>query len=139
MGPRDRGARRAARRGPGAGGAGRHPAHAHRGRCLAAPGASRPGRRRLLPPHHPGTVPGGPVPGHRPRRLGLRGGAGRALLDHVQEHAHRAGVRRGELWVIVDNARAVGVYERAGWTATGDVEVRGSAGRAERRFVRGFG
>ena len=66
-------------------------------------------------------------------------GAGRALLEHVQEHARRAALSRGELWVIADNARAVGAYERAGWVATGDVEVRGSAGRLERRFVRDFG
>ena len=66
-------------------------------------------------------------------------GGGRALLEHVQEHARRAALPRGELWVIADNARAISAYERAGWVATGEVEVRGSAGRAERRFVRDFG
>ncbi|WP_432493916.1 GNAT family N-acetyltransferase [Kineococcus auxinigenes] len=66
-------------------------------------------------------------------------GAGRALLEHVSEHARRAALPRGELWVIADNARAINTYERAGWVATDDVEVRGSAGRPERRFVRDFG
>lgn len=65
-------------------------------------------------------------------------GAGRALLEHVQEYAGRAGFPRGELWVIADNARAISTYEQAGWVATGLVEVRGSAGRPERRFVRVF-
>jgi len=66
-------------------------------------------------------------------------GAGRALLEHVQEHARRTGFPRGELWVIADNARAIGAYERAGWVGTDVVEVRGSAGRLERRFVQDFG
>ena len=65
-------------------------------------------------------------------------GAGKALLAHVQQHARRAGFPRGQLWVIADNARATGGYERAGWVATHDLEVRGSAGRLERRFVRDF-
>ena len=65
-------------------------------------------------------------------------GVGRALLEHVQQHAHRAGSPRGELWVIADDARAIGVYERAGWVGTEVVAVRGPAGRVERRFVRDF-
>ena len=65
-------------------------------------------------------------------------GGGRALLEHVQEHARRAALPCGELWVIADNARAISAYERAGWVATGEVEVRRSAGRAERRFIRNF-
>jgi len=65
-------------------------------------------------------------------------GAGRSLLEHVLEHARWAGFARGELWVIGDNARAISAYERAGWVATDVVEVRGSAGRLERRFVREF-
>ncbi|MEZ0491779.1 GNAT family N-acetyltransferase [Kineococcus sp. TBRC 1896] len=65
-------------------------------------------------------------------------GAGWALLKHVQEHAGRTGCPRGELWVIADNARAISAYKRAGWVATDLVEVRGSAGRPERRFVRDF-
>ncbi|MCI2237985.1 GNAT family N-acetyltransferase [Paenibacillus sp. TRM 82003] len=66
-------------------------------------------------------------------------GAGRALLEHVREHACRARFRRGELWVIADNVRAISAYERAGWVDAGAIEVRGSAGRPERRFVRDFG
>ncbi|WP_432570720.1 hypothetical protein [Kineococcus sp. SYSU DK005] len=46
---------------------------------------------------------------------------------------------RGESWVIADDARAIGVHERAGWVGTGDLEVRGSARCVERRFVRGSG
>ncbi len=65
-------------------------------------------------------------------------GAGRALLEHVHEHARRSAFARGELWVIADNVRAIRVYERAGWVGTDTTEVRGSAGRLERRFVRGF-
>ncbi|GAB3216408.1 hypothetical protein GCM10027586_09190 [Kineococcus gypseus] len=65
-------------------------------------------------------------------------GAGRALLEHVRQHARRADFPRGELWVIADNVRAINVYARAGWVATDAVEERGSAGRLERRFVRDF-
>ncbi|WP_432523208.1 GNAT family N-acetyltransferase [Kineococcus sp. SYSU DK006] len=65
-------------------------------------------------------------------------GVGRALLEHVQQHARRRAFARGELWVLADNARAISVYERAGWVATDTVEVRGTAGRVERRFVRNF-
>lgn len=65
-------------------------------------------------------------------------GVGRALLTGVRDHARATGHDRGELWVIADNERAVALYERAGWVATGRVEVRASAGRPERLFTRRF-
>ncbi|MEU4690348.1 GNAT family N-acetyltransferase [Actinoplanes sp. NPDC023714] len=63
-------------------------------------------------------------------------GAGVAsrLLAHVDEEALRAGFESLELWVIDDNVRAKAVYERAGWTPTGDLQDAG--GRAERRLVK---
>ena len=63
------------------------------------------------------------------------GGIATALLRSVRAHALETGRRAMELWVIADNERAIGVYERAGWTATTDVEVRNAAGRTERRYV----
>ncbi|WP_432565191.1 N-acetyltransferase [Kineococcus sp. SYSU DK003] len=53
------------------------------------------------------------------------------MLEHAQKHAGRARFRRGELWVIADNARAISAYERAGWG--GDrprrgARVRGTSG-----------
>ncbi|MEP7762580.1 GNAT family N-acetyltransferase [Sanguibacter sp. 25GB23B1] len=64
------------------------------------------------------------------------GGIATALLDHVRAHALATGASAMELWVIADNERAVQTYERAGWTATAEVEVRHAGGRPERRYVR---
>jgi hypothetical protein len=44
-----------------------------------------------------------------------------------------------ELWVIADNVRAIRTYERSGWTATDEVEVRRGGGRPERRYARSAG
>ena len=46
-------------------------------------------------------------------------GHGRALLDAVERFARREGVSRLELSVQVDNPRAVGLYERAGFEREG--------------------
>ncbi|WP_162184780.1 GNAT family N-acetyltransferase [Allokutzneria albata] len=61
-------------------------------------------------------------------------GVGTRLLREVDEHARTIGRDTLELWVIADNDRAIGVYERAGWVATDEVQV--DAGRLERRFLR---
>lgn len=64
-------------------------------------------------------------------------GVGSCLLRHLHDYATSMAFGELELWVIADNARAVALYERSGWRAT--AEVRNSAGRLERRFVRGSG
>ena len=46
-------------------------------------------------------------------------GHGRALLDAVEGFARREGVSRIELSVQVDNPRAIGLYERAGFEREG--------------------
>ncbi|WP_168200491.1 N-acetyltransferase [Allokutzneria sp. NRRL B-24872] len=61
-------------------------------------------------------------------------GVGTSLLRDVDEHAREIGRDTLDLWVIADNDRAIGVYERAGWVATDEVQV--DAGRVERRFLR---
>ncbi|KQZ87974.1 hypothetical protein ASD62_00175 [Phycicoccus sp. Root563] len=63
------------------------------------------------------------------------GGIGTALLAAVDDLA-RQDDRPLELWVIDDNARAIAVYERAGWLPTDEVVRDGASGRLERRFVR---
>ena len=63
-------------------------------------------------------------------------GAAARLLRHLDDHARSMEYGELELWVIADNERAVALYERSGWRATDEVEVRDSAGRLERRFVR---
>ena len=67
------------------------------------------------------------------------GGIATVLLAHVRAHALETGASTMELWVIADNARAIQTYERAGWTATAEVEVRNAGGRPERRYARRAG
>ena len=57
-------------------------------------------------------------------------GAAAALMDRCHRHLHVAGFRQATLWVLRDNPRARGFYERAGWRVTGRemvFQVRGSA------------
>ena len=61
-------------------------------------------------------------------------GIARQLLSHLREHSLKEKTPM-ELWVIADNSRAIAAYESAGWLPTSDMTVRGSAGRAERRYV----
>lgn len=61
-------------------------------------------------------------------------GIGRSLLTYVDDLACVARIGRLELWVIDDNERAVGVYERSGWKPTEDLKI--SAGRSERRLIK---
>ena len=58
------------------------------------------------------------------------------LLRAVDSRAGVVGRTTLELWVIDDNQRAVGVYERAGWTRTDQTERDPTSGRIERRLVR---
>jgi ribosomal protein S18 acetylase RimI-like enzyme len=46
-------------------------------------------------------------------------GAGRALLEAVQDELDRLGFAETVLWVLPANARARRFYERAGWVADG--------------------
>ena len=63
------------------------------------------------------------------------GVASRLLLD-ITDYAAETSRSEIELWVYDDNARAVDVYRRAGWSATGDVRIHPRSGRLERRHVR---
>ena len=56
------------------------------------------------------------------------------LLLRAEAHARAIGLETLELWVINDNARAIGVYERSGWLDTAEVKRDPSSGRLERRF-----
>jgi GNAT superfamily N-acetyltransferase len=64
------------------------------------------------------------------------GGVGSRLLLSVAEHAREVGRDTLELWVINDNERAIGVYERSGWVGTDEVVRDASSGRLERRFLK---
>ena len=57
------------------------------------------------------------------------------LLRAVDSRAGVVGRRTLELWVIDDNQRAVGVYERAGWSRTEETRRDAMSGRIERRLV----
>lgn len=63
-------------------------------------------------------------------------GVGSHLLLSAQGYAREIGRQRLELWVLSDNERAIGVYERAGWVGTEEVKRDTSSGRLERRFLR---
>ena len=53
------------------------------------------------------------------RREASGRGLGRALLGHVERHARGLGIRRLDLGVLVSNARAIALYERAGFVHEG--------------------
>jgi ribosomal protein S18 acetylase RimI-like enzyme len=57
-------------------------------------------------------------------------GLGRRLLQHAEDKARAAGLRRITLTVDADNARAVNVYARAGFSVTGTSTFE----RLRRRF-----
>ncbi|MEU5697096.1 GNAT family N-acetyltransferase [Actinosynnema sp. NPDC020468] len=64
------------------------------------------------------------------------GGVARRLLRTAEDHARETGHEELRLWVIADNARAIRVYESAGWVGTDEVAHNPRSGRLERRFVR---
>lgn len=63
-------------------------------------------------------------------------GVGTRLLLSVEDHAREIGRQTLELWVINDNERAIGVYERSGWAGTEEVKRDTPSGPLERRFLR---
>lgn len=65
-------------------------------------------------------------------------GVAQDLLNVVAGHAQAIGRDTIELWVINDNVRAIGVYQRAGWSATDELKPN-AAGRLERRFLNRIG
>lgn len=71
-----------------------------------------------------------------PERTGA--GAGRALLAELTTRAAAAGFREMALWVLKDNGRARGFYERAGFLPDGAEEPFevGGASVPEVRYVR---
>lgn len=69
---------------------------------------------------HVGVISVGVHPDHQ------RAGIGRALLEHLVDHARAAGLVRLELYVRADNERAIGLYRSLGFALEG----------TRRRFVR---
>lgn len=63
-------------------------------------------------------------------------GVASQLLSDVAAYAGETSRPELELWVYDDNARAVDVYRRAGWSGTDDVRIHPTSGRLERRHVR---
>ena len=100
----------------------------------------------LLPARQDGRMVGFALVAPRPETLELfhlavdpsTWGRGLAseLLRAVDSRAGVVGRRTLELWVIDDNQRAVGVYERAGWTRTEQTARDAASVRIERRLVR---
>jgi RimJ/RimL family protein N-acetyltransferase len=73
-------------------------------------------RRHDLPAHaHRGTLGMGIIPAYRGQGLGLR------LLKTTLERAGEAGFVRIELAVYADNARAIALYDKAGFVREGVV------------------
>jgi GNAT superfamily N-acetyltransferase len=63
-------------------------------------------------------------------------GVASRLLLAAEDEARQLGRETLELWVIDANVRAIGVYERAGWVGTEQVQRDPTSGRVERRFLR---
>ena len=63
-------------------------------------------------------------------------GVASRLLLSAEDHAREIGRETLELWVINDNERAIGVYQRSGWVGTDELKRDTPAGRLERRFIR---
>lgn len=67
------------------------------------------------------------------------GGVGRALADAAETVARAAGCDRLRLEVRADNARAIRLYEAAGYAGIGRVDDYYEDGSAARRFEKALG
>ena len=65
-------------------------------------------------------------------------GVASSLLVAVEDYARSIGCAALELWVINDNNRALGVYERSGFVDTEHVKRDESSGQIERRMLKQF-
>ncbi len=63
-------------------------------------------------------------------------GVAGALLAGAEEHARAIGRAAVDLWVIADNDRALGVYHKAGYADTGQLQHDEPSGRTERRLLK---
>ncbi len=61
-------------------------------------------------------------------------GVGEFLLREVQSRLAGAGYRSAELYVYLDNARAVALYERLGWQPCGAPAPHPRTGKPEQRY-----
>lgn len=61
-------------------------------------------------------------------------GVGGRVLEYIEDHARNSAYDEPSLWVLEDNARAIGVYERSGWQRTPDVKSQLESRRTERRL-----
>ena len=61
-------------------------------------------------------------------------GVGELLLREVQSRLTATGYRTAELYVYVDNARAVALYERLGWQPLGEPALHPRSGKPEQRY-----
>jgi len=108
-----------------------------RARMWAEQLAKPPSDRVLFVAEREGTIVGfaGGGPARRPLEKGLfelyllnvdpahwMGGAGSALLEAFTAWAVEQGAHDLVLWVVMDNARARGFYERRGWAPDGTIE-----------------
>lgn len=66
-------------------------------------------------------------------------GVGSLLLLSAEDHARAIAREALELWVISNNERAIGVYERSGFIDTKEENLDKSSGTIERRFLRQIG
>ena len=56
-------------------------------------------------------------------------GAGKALMEHQLTFLRRRGVPEAALWVLADNTRAIGFYERGRWSRDGRSRTIAIGGR----------
>ena len=64
-------------------------------------------------------------------------GAGRALTDAALDGLRAAGYRRVVLWTLIENARARGFYDKAGFAPDGATNVLPALGKVEElRYAR---
>lgn len=73
------------------------------------------------------------------RYLGVRPGSwgrgvGERLLREVRSRLEAAGYRRAQLLVYVENRRAIALYERLGWRASGRPAAHPRTGKPEQRY-----
>ncbi|REJ04046.1 GNAT family N-acetyltransferase [Microbacterium bovistercoris] len=61
-------------------------------------------------------------------------GVGGGILEYVEGRARSAGFDELTLWVLEDNERAIGVYERSGWRRTPDMKSQLESRRTECRL-----
>jgi ribosomal protein S18 acetylase RimI-like enzyme len=65
-------------------------------------------------------------------------GLGGALMRALPQRLRGLGYERARLWVYVDNARAVSLYESAGWSAKGEATIHPRSRKRGRYYELGL-